>query len=256
VPPLRVVRPYPLSDGGSLLHLHNVSGGVLAGDLLETDIEVGAGASVQLTTTSATRLYRSPQPERVAVQSTQARIASGGLLEYLPDSLIPFAGSRYRQQNVIELAEDAGVFWWEIVAPGRENSGELFGYDCLELATEIRGGGRPLLLERARLEPGTQPLDNLVKLGQYRYFGSLYICHVGTPLAGWVRLEQELGEKAGELSQPGVASWGVSTLAAHGLVVRALSRTGRDISRHLPTFWQLAKLALYGKPAIMPRKIY
>src|SRR5437899_12643052 len=58
-PPLQVIRAFPLATGGVLVHVHNVSGGVLGGDQLVLDVEVGPGAQVQLTSTSATRLYRS-----------------------------------------------------------------------------------------------------------------------------------------------------------------------------------------------------
>src|SRR5437016_4958960 len=58
-PPLQVIRAFPLSSGGVLVHVHNVSGGVLGGDQLVLDVEVGPGWQAQLTSTSATRLYRS-----------------------------------------------------------------------------------------------------------------------------------------------------------------------------------------------------
>ena len=32
-PPLRVVRAFPLADGAALVHLHNVSGGLLGGEV-------------------------------------------------------------------------------------------------------------------------------------------------------------------------------------------------------------------------------
>ena len=57
-PPWKVVRAFPQEGGMVLVHLHNVSGGVLAGDRLGLKIEVAAGASAQITTTGATRLYR------------------------------------------------------------------------------------------------------------------------------------------------------------------------------------------------------
>ena len=57
-PPLRFVRPFPLPDGAALVHLHNLSGGVLGGDTLQTTIDVDAGARAQVTTTGATRIYR------------------------------------------------------------------------------------------------------------------------------------------------------------------------------------------------------
>jgi urease accessory protein len=58
-PPLRVIRAFGAADGRALVHLHNLSGGVLGGDRLTLRAEVGPAARVQLTTTSATRIYRS-----------------------------------------------------------------------------------------------------------------------------------------------------------------------------------------------------
>src|SRR5438309_11151451 len=65
-PPLRIVRAFRQADGVSLVHLHNLSGGVLAGDRLELKVEIGPRAAVQLTSTGATRIYRSPQAAAVA----------------------------------------------------------------------------------------------------------------------------------------------------------------------------------------------
>ncbi len=42
-PPLRVVRAFPLDDGAALVHLHNVSGGLLGGDRIELDMRLAAG---------------------------------------------------------------------------------------------------------------------------------------------------------------------------------------------------------------------
>src|SRR2546423_14646341 len=58
-PPLQIIRAFPLASGGTLLHLHNLSGGVLGGDQLTLNVEAGPTTHVQLTSTSATRLYRS-----------------------------------------------------------------------------------------------------------------------------------------------------------------------------------------------------
>lgn len=130
-PPLKVIRAFPLADGGALVHLHNISGGVLGGDQLELNVDVGPKAYAQLTTTGATRIYRSHPEAPVAAQTSNIHIQEGALLEYLPDPLIPFAGSRYHQHTSIELETDTGLFYWEIVAPGRAACGELFDYEQL-----------------------------------------------------------------------------------------------------------------------------
>ena len=255
-PPLRVIRAFPLSTGGVLVHIHNLSGGILGGDQLSINATIGPRATVQLTSTSATRIYRSSPGVPAAVQTTTAQVQEGGLLEYLPDPLIPFAGSRYRQHTHIELAPHAGLFWWETIAPGREARGELFNYKQLRLEVEITTGGKPLAIERLKIEPQQRSPSSLTRLGAYPYFSSFYICKVGLEPTYWLQMEQHLSALAQELSRSGDISWGVSALVAHGLLVRAVSRQGRAITTGLLAFWRAAKLALYGQEAIPPRKIY
>ncbi len=255
-PPLRVIRPFLLPGGGTLLHLHNVSGGVLGGDRLQLAVEAGPGSSVQLTTTSATRVYRS-RPEAIpARQETTVYVGEGALLEYLPDALIPFAGARYQQETHIELARDAGLFWWEVIAPGRTARGEIFAYELLSLNIEVTALGRPVLIERMRLEPAQRPHASLARMGPYTYMASFFLCRVGLPPSRWNELERSLNEIAQRLSRPGEILWGVSTLVAHGLVVRMLSTQGREIQAGLYAFWNAAKTELYRQKAIPPRKIY
>jgi urease accessory protein len=255
-PPLRVIRHFRTPDGAALTHLHNVSGGVLGGDRLEVEATVGPGARVQLTTTGATRVYRPRATAAEAVQSTRLTVAEGGLLEYLPDPLIPFAGARYRQQTEIALADDAGLFYWEILTPGREAYGETFAYERVRLELALLAAGRPLLLERLVLEPALRPLTATVRLGAFRYVGSLYVCRVGQPATRWANLEAELSSLAGQFSDHTGALWGVSALRSDGLVVRAAGQTSRQILAGLVQFWQCAKQTLYGVPAYPPRKIY
>lgn len=255
-PPLKVVRAFPIADGAALVHLHNLSGGVLGGDQLSLEVVVAAQARAQLTSTGATRLYRSRGEQRCARQVNKIRVEASAVLEYLPDPLIPFAGSSFLQETSIELGPDAGLFWWEVVAPGREASGEVFQYDLLQSKLEIKAGGKLIALEQVRLEPRIRPLDSPARLGPYRYFATFYLCREGVAPEQWRSLEGQLSEVALQLEAAGQTRWGVSTLPHAGLVVRALSRQGRAILKDLPTFWRVAKLALYGQEAILPRKVY
>ncbi|MBX5451221.1 urease accessory protein UreD [Thermogemmatispora sp.] len=254
-PPLQVVRAFSTDEGGALVHVHNLSGGVLGGDRCALEIEVGPGARVMLTSTGATRLYRPRAEDRPALQRWQVHVGAGALLEHLPDALIPFAGARYRQEVLISLAEDAGLFWWEIVAPGRVARGECFAYEWLELLFTISRGEFPLALERFRLEPQQRSPGTLARLGPFRYCASLYVCRTGQPRQRWADLEAELAGLAQELSQSGACLWGVSRLVADGLVVRGLAQEGLPLSAGLPQFWRLARLRLYGRTLPLPRKI-
>jgi len=254
--PLRIVRAFQLDDGGSLVHLHNLSGGVLGGDHLDLTVDLGPRAVAQITSTGATRIYRSRKNAEPAQQRLQFRVEDDGLVEYLPDQLIPFAGSRYRQETRIELGANAGLFWWEIVSPGREAHNEVFAYDLLQLKTSISVLGNPIALEHMRIEPAKRSMFSLARLGAYRYFSTFYICRAGVESSRWLELERLLGELAEQFSRPSIVVWGVSPLRAHGIVVRALSVRGTEIITRLPDFWRLAKAFLYDREAVLPRKVY
>jgi len=253
--PLKVVRAFHLRDGAALVHMHNLSGGVLAGDRLSVELDVGPGARAQVTSTGATRLYRSRSQAAPAEISTHVRAHEDALLEYLPDPLIPFAGSHYWQRTIVNLEHGAGLFCWDTVAPGREARGEVFSYHNLHLSFELRVDGIPAGIERGDLDPIARPLQSPARLGPYRYFSTFYVCRAGASETALRALEKELAAVAGHLSSP-VIIWGLGRLPAHGLVVRALSRNGRDIAEGLVIFWRVAKQALYGEVAEIPRKIY
>jgi len=254
-PPLKVVRAFTNEDGSAFVHLHNVSGGVLGGDRLATSVDVGASASVQLTTTGATRVYRPRASVEPAYQRNDFYVSENGMLEYVPDPIIPFSGARYLQRTTIHLADGAGLFWWEILAPGREARGEVFQYESVEMKTDIFAVGRPIASERVRLEPLARNISQLARLGPYRYSATFYICRVGLGGKAWVAAESRLRQLVEDLTIPGELLIGVSTLIEYGIVIRFLAHRGRAVARVLYFLWNAAKTLLCGRIAIPPRKL-
>ncbi|HTS10753.1 MAG TPA: urease accessory protein UreD [Candidatus Limnocylindrales bacterium] len=254
-PPLRVVREFALADGSALAHLHNVSGGLLGGDQLSLSVDVGPGASAQLTTTGATRIYRPRPLSAPTCQINRVRVAENALLEYVPDPIIPFAGSRFAQTTSIELAPGAGLFWWEILAPGREARGEAFEYESIEMKSDVTAE-RLIAAEQIRLAPRDRSLSSIARLGRYPYWGSFYICRAGTEPGVWLRAEQHLREVASELSSTGPVFWGISTLVAHGLAIRCVAGRGRDVVGGMHALWGAAKRFIFNRDAIPPRKVH
>lgn len=255
-PPLRVVRAFALDDGSALAHLHNVSGGLLGGDRLSLEVNVGAAASVQLTTTGGTRIYRPRKSAPLTIQTNEIRVGANALLEYVPDAIIPYAGARFAQRTRIDLAAGAGLFWWELIAPGREASGEVFAYERIEMRTDVAANGRLIAAENIRLDPRGSALRSIARLGEYRYWATFYICRVGLDSVAWLAAEDHLRDAAHELSRSGEALWGVSSLLADGLVIRGLAVRGRDALADLHAIWNAAKLRLYGRAAVPPRKVH
>lgn len=254
--PLQIVRAFKLADGAALVHLHNISGGLLSGDELRMNCDVHSAAAAQITTTGATRVYRSADCGHECVQTNTITIAEGALLEYVPDPIIPFAHARLRQRTTIHLAANAGLFWWDILAPGREARGEVFAYDCVEMQTEVIANGTPIAIDHVCLEPGRRDVISVARLGAYRYWTTFYICRVGDNPRQWLSLEAHLRAVMTAFATDGDARWAVSTLANDGLVVRGASLYCRDAISGLQEIWRAAKRVLYGRESIPPRKIH
>jgi len=254
-PPWRVIRGFRAPSGELLAHVHNLSGGILDTDSLDWRIEVGAGARAQVTSTGATRVHRSRSAERTASQRASVTVGPGGYLEYLPDQLIPFAGSRFEQSARVELEPGASLIWWEKIAPGREASGEVFRYDSLALSFELIAEKKPIAIEQWSIEPLLRPVDSIARLGPFRHFASCYVCRAGEPLAYWRTFESEMLQVADRLSTPEIL-WGVTSLRAHGLVIRGVAVSGRQLANDLVEMWKAAKWYLCGRVAAVPRKVH
>jgi urease accessory protein len=254
-PPWRVIRGFPLPSGGVLAHLHNVSGGILAGDRLHLELAVGAGAAAQVTTTGATRLYRHRSGLADSEQVTSIDVRSGGVLDYLPDPMIPFAGSRHKQRTTITLGDGATLFWWEVLAPGRQAMGETFAFERLQVSARVVSTAGPVLIEDFVLEPKTRALDAATRLGRHTHVATLYAFQPGRPSADFLELETQLNAAAQTESTRAGIRWGASALARDGVVVRGLSDSGLHLPATLLRFWNIARRFLVGVESEPPRKL-
>src|ERR1700722_3986247 len=164
-PPWRVVRGFRTPSGETLAHVHNLSGGILDTDSLSWQVDVGPRAQAQVTSTGATRVYRSQSPDRRASQHLRMNVAADAYLEYLPDQLIPFAGSRFDQTARVEIERGGSLIWCDRVAPGREAADEIFRFDQFTSNFEVIADGQPIAIERWSLSPLVQRMDSIARLG-------------------------------------------------------------------------------------------
>lgn len=236
-PPWKVIRAF-----GPLLHLHNVSGGVLAGDQLSLEVEVAAGAHAQITTTGATRLYRHRPGASDSRQELNFSVGEGAMLEYLPDPLIPFAGSRHFQRTSIKVGRGATLFCWEILA-------QTFAFERLQVANAIDICGKPAVREDFLLEPSKRRLTSVARMGKSTHLASFYVIKEGKPPIFWRDLEDELQKTVPE-------HWGIGTLASGGVLARALAGTSRHFLTELTALRNRASLFVTGEPALRLRKVY
>lgn len=126
-------------------------GGLLAGDRIALDLDVGSAARLLLTSQASTKIFRSSG--RYGEMTITGRIAAGGLLVSLPEPICPFATAKYRQQVNLDLAEGASLVWLDAITAGRSARGEHWAADSLEFGLEITRNGRPILIDRLELSP-------------------------------------------------------------------------------------------------------
>lgn len=170
--PLTVQRPfYP---EGSMCHVYllHPPGGIVAGDRLRITARVGSGAEALLTTPAAGKFYRSEGTS--AQQTVSLGVEAGGVLEWLPQETIVFEGARLTSTVNVDLDADARFFGWEILALGRPAAGESFTSGEALLHWRIHRNGKPLYLERMRLD--AEAVSARWGLNGYSSCGTLFAC--------------------------------------------------------------------------------
>jgi urease accessory protein len=145
--PYHLSKPYWDPDAGVLLvQVVNPTAGILAGDQLESEVHVAAAAALLLTAPSASRVFRMKAGTAACRQAFA--VAPGGWLEVLPEPLVPHRGCRYHQATRVTVAPGGGLFYADLLVPGRIAHGEAWGWDRLVLEIEARVGDTLVLRER------------------------------------------------------------------------------------------------------------
>lgn len=150
--PLRLLRALPQPDGSSHAVIVHPPGGLVGGDRLEIDIQLGPRARVLCTTPGAQKWYRAERPGARA--RTVLRVDSQAVLAWLPQPTLVFDAAQADQTLEIDLAPEASVFGWEALVLGRAAMGEQFSRGRLHQALRLRQGGKLLWDEQVVAEAG------------------------------------------------------------------------------------------------------
>lgn len=171
-PPLQWL--FPNDDGLGLRATLVQLGGILQGDRYHLRIELQERAFLRLTTQAATKLYR--MPEQPAQQRVEVHLGANAFFCYLPDEVIPFAGSDFDQRIDVHLEKGARAVLWEVLTPGRTGIGEIFRYRRYQtrLCVWHAGSTAPLLWENQVFHPREAPLDRAAAFGVATHLGSFW----------------------------------------------------------------------------------
>jgi len=137
--------------------LLNTAGGLTGGDRINSTVDLGANAMLDVTTQACERVYRSLGS--VATVTTQLRLCNSATLHWLPQETILFDGGRFCRTLDVSMAEDASLLAVEPIVFGRVASGETLGDGLFYDSWRVRRAGQLVFADDTRLEG---PLDDII----------------------------------------------------------------------------------------------
>ncbi len=199
-PPIRLM---PTPDG---VYMVGAAASPLNGDRTSLDIFVAPGSELTVRTVAASLAWpgTSPVPSQFEIH---AHVGAGATLSWLPEAMVPVAGSIHRVVASVELEPGASLTWREEIVLGRHNEapGELSS------SLEIEQGGQAVLRQENLV--GEHSYDAPSVLGAARATGSLTIFRP-EPIPTPAPASGEHGESAGlELESGGLQVVAVSDSA-------------------------------------------
>ena len=240
--PMRVLLPEPVDDSIPHVVLLNTAGGLVGGDSLRTEIEVGDRARALVTGQAAEKVYRSDGPE-VAIR-TALTAGRDAWLEWMPQETILFDASRLDRRLSIDLAAGARCLAGEVLVFGRRARGETIGRAWLRDRWEVRREGRLAWADALALrpeEPGA--LDAPFALDGAAAMATLAYCGGDAP-----SLLEGLREALAGHGE-GIAASCMGEI----LLVRGLSPDAQALRRGVAAAWRFLRAAGGSLPARLPR---
>ena len=174
--PLRLLTPANHGHA-AWIYTSSFGGGLVDGDRIAMDIDVGRGAAAFISSQASTKIYRSPGG---TCADMHARVAADGLLVVAPDPVVCFSGARYRQTQTVELADRAALVLVDWVSSGRHAAGERWAFDEYHGRITVRLDGRLLVHDALALRAADGNLRE--RLGRFDVLAVVVLA--GTTLAG------------------------------------------------------------------------
>ncbi|TMR01224.1 urease accessory protein UreD [Actinomadura soli] len=116
-----------------------------------------------------------------ATQMIDITAAAGAYVEYLPETTIPFGGSRYYQRVRVTADPGATIVLGEKLMAGRLARGERHAYIAYCADLEVHDPDGLLFADPIRLVPGEHPVAGPAVMDDFGLMASLYVITAAEP---------------------------------------------------------------------------
>ncbi|KDQ12931.1 hypothetical protein BOTBODRAFT_34072 [Botryobasidium botryosum FD-172 SS1] len=206
--PLKLLSPQGASDAPvAIAYMMSYGGGLVSGDQVELDVDVGAGTSLLLLTQGSTKVFKSrqsayltpplsptldgkaPSPEdketrtAATTQKINFTISPDALLLLLPDPVTCFRDSSYSQLQTFHLEPGASAAILDWFTSGRMSRGEQWDFERYRSANEVFLDGKRIMRDVMLLESAPPDASLLFlpprtlkdRLGPYACYATLLL---------------------------------------------------------------------------------
>lgn len=240
--PLTVQRSlYPETPDVCHTYLIHPPGGMVGGDCLDLRVDVAAQAHAVITTPSAGKIYQSTGAESVQLQ--QFHLAKGASLEWMPQEMILYGGSKSRLKTRIDLEQSATFIGWELLCLGRLASDDVFSSGQCTQQLQLYRGGEPLLLDRFATTGNHTNRSSRWGMVGHSLFATFIA--VGVSPSCMEAMQKEVQGFAH--GQAGL------TLIDDVLICRCLSDQARHVKKLFMQLWVRLRPLLLSKQVALPR---
>ncbi len=176
----KVLHPHAALPGMAWVYVLTVTGGIVQGDRLQTEIVAREGAQVHLTTPGSTKIYRAPVSP--ASHRLSIRAGAGSHVEYLPGPVIPFRDARFLEEVTLVAHPTATLLYGGILSPGRVAMGESHAYALYSSRVTAEGeDGTLAFLDVTHLTPASISPKRPGLLGSFDVLGTLHLVTAAIP---------------------------------------------------------------------------
>jgi urease accessory protein len=241
--PLVVQKSFYPGDG-RVVHnyLLHPPGGLVGGDRLEMQFQVGQSAAALVTTPAAGKIYRTLTEASAA--SLKIKLERESEFYWLPLENIAYNGAHHDMRMQVDLDENAKFSGWDILCLGRPGAHEIFDVGRIDTSVALQQNSKPIIFERMCWQGSSNALTSVWGLNTFPVLGSLYIYRPEFP---------PMDDFIGDLSEPNLelggtlrSNWYI--LRARGLcpirirekfwhIVERLHKLGSTASLLPPTIW-------------------
>lgn len=241
--PWHFLPPSELDDTrGAYTLLVNPSGGLVGGDHLTIRAKVGTAAHALFSTPSANRIYRSTT--QLARQTVRLDLKPGAIVEWVPDTAIPYAGARYAQTFDVTVGAGATLWFWEAFACGRIARGERWAFTefSSEIRIEAQSGGK--MLERMAIEP-CHSVRGIGLAEPWNYAASVFLVSDALTDAEIAEIGEESAAAIESLGSAVLG--GVSRPAVPGLAMKIVAGTSQALNDVLECVWRVVRRRMWSR---------